>query len=147
MILLHASCVAIDGHAVLIRGPSGAGKSDLALRLIDEGAELVADDYCEVIAVNGSLQAQAPALIAGKMEVRGHGIVPLPHRAQAPVAAVVDLASWREIERLPDVTTCSIAGIDVPWVRIDPTAVSATARVRLLVRLSKRAPATAAAVR
>ena len=74
MILLHASCVAVDGLGVLIRGPSGAGKSDLALRLIDEGAELVADDYCEVEAIGGVLQAKAPALIAGRMEGRGHGL-------------------------------------------------------------------------
>jgi len=43
-ILVHATAIAIDGRAVLLRGPSGAGKSDLALRLIDAGARLVADD-------------------------------------------------------------------------------------------------------
>ena len=41
---IHASCVAMGGHGVLLLGASGAGKSDLALRLIDEGAQLVADD-------------------------------------------------------------------------------------------------------
>ena len=43
-ILVHATAVAIEGEAVLLRGASGAGKSDLALRLIDGGARLVADD-------------------------------------------------------------------------------------------------------
>ena len=147
MILLHASCVAVDGLGVLIRGPSGAGKSDLALRLIDEGAELVADDYCEVEAVGGVLQAKAPALIAGRMEVRGHGIVPLPHRDQVAIAAVIDLAPWRYIERLPDETQITIAGVSLPWIRLDPTTVSATARVRLLLRLAGNAPAAAAAAR
>ena len=42
---IHASCVAIDGRALLIEGASGDGKSDLALRLIDRGATLVSDDY------------------------------------------------------------------------------------------------------
>ena len=37
-LLVHATAVAIDGRAVLLRGPSGSGKSDLALRLIDAGA-------------------------------------------------------------------------------------------------------------
>ena len=41
---LHASCVAINGRAVLIEGRSGSGKSDLALRLIDQGGVLVSDD-------------------------------------------------------------------------------------------------------
>ena len=48
--LVYGSCVAIDGAAVLLRGPSGSGKSDLALRLIDDGAELVADDQVRVVA-------------------------------------------------------------------------------------------------
>jgi serine kinase of HPr protein (carbohydrate metabolism regulator) len=147
MILLHASCVAIDSRGVLIRGPSGAGKSDLALRLIDEGAALVADDYCEVIAADGVLYAQAPALIAGKMEVRGHGIVALPHRQRAPVAAVIDLAPWQKIERLPEQTTCVVAGVALPWVQIDPQTVSAAARVRLAVRLAGDASAATAAAR
>ena len=46
--LVHATAVAIDGQAVLLRGPSGSGKSDLALRLIDAGARLVADDQSEL---------------------------------------------------------------------------------------------------
>src|SRR4051794_40356062 len=128
MILLHASCVAVDGLGVLIRGPSGSGKSDLALRLIDDGAELVADDYCEVVKENGRLVAKAPSLIAGRMEVRGHGIVSLPHRDTAEIGAVIDLAPWREIERLPEESTCTIAGMVLPWIRLDPTTVSAAAR-------------------
>lgn len=137
MVLLHASCVAVDGLGVLIRGPSGAGKSDLALRLIDGGAELVADDYCEVIATAQCLTARAPAAIAGKLEVRGQGIVTLPHRASVEIAIVIDLAPSQQIERLPDATTCMIAGATVPWVQIDPATASACARVRLAARLAQ----------
>ena len=42
--IVHASCVARDGRAVLIRGASGSGKSGLALQLMALGAGLVADD-------------------------------------------------------------------------------------------------------
>lgn len=52
-ILVHGTCIALrlkaKWHAVLLRGPSGAGKSDLALRLIDEGARLVADDQTRLV--------------------------------------------------------------------------------------------------
>src|SRR3546814_13743382 len=44
---IHASCVAAGNGGVLILGNSGQGKSDLALRLIDRGARLVADDRSE----------------------------------------------------------------------------------------------------
>ena len=44
MVTVHATCIAIDGHGILLRGPAGSGKSDLALRAIDRGARLVADD-------------------------------------------------------------------------------------------------------
>ena len=76
-ILLHATAVAIDGRAVLLRGPSGSGKSDLALRLIDAGARLVADDQSELSRRGDVLMVRAPATIAGLIEVRGLGILRL----------------------------------------------------------------------
>jgi len=103
--LIHANCVAIGDHAVLIIGPSGSGKSDLSLRLIDRGAILVSDDYTRLHRddATGSIIARPPATIAGRMEVRGLGILAMPYREQAPVALVVALAAEGEppIERLP----------------------------------------------
>jgi serine kinase of HPr protein (carbohydrate metabolism regulator) len=140
MSLLHATCVAIDGRGVLLRGPSGAGKSDLALRLIEDGAMLVADDYCDITVVNDHLEAKVPANIAGKLEVRGYGIVDFPIMATAPVALVVDLMPAQDIPRLPETTHCIIDGVRVPWTCIDPATPSAAARVRLAVRLLGATP-------
>ena len=67
---LHASCVAIDGRAVLIEGRPGSGKSDLALRLIDRGAKLVSDDYTVLVRERDRLFAQPPATIAGKIGLK-----------------------------------------------------------------------------
>jgi hypothetical protein len=71
--LVHASCVACRGRAILIIGPSGSGKSDLALRLIDRGARLVSDDQTLVTLENGRLLASPPRTIQGLVEVRGLG--------------------------------------------------------------------------
>jgi serine kinase of HPr protein (carbohydrate metabolism regulator) len=89
--LLHATCVAIDGRGVLIMGPSGAGKSDLGLRLIDQGATLVADDCTLVRDVGGDLLARAPANIAGRIEVRGVGIVTMSYVEDVAISLVVAL--------------------------------------------------------
>jgi serine kinase of HPr protein (carbohydrate metabolism regulator) len=129
---IHASTVAIDGHAVLLEGPSGAGKSDLALRLIDRGAVLVSDDYTLLNRSDGLLLASAPATIAGQIEVRGVGILPLSHAGPISVAMIVRLA--RDVERLPEPVTRLIAGVSIPEIAIDPREHSAPIKVELALR-------------
>src|SRR5437588_5560986 len=90
-VLMHGTAVAIDGRGVLLRGPSGSGKSDLALRLIDAGARLVADDQTELRRDGDAIIARAPPTIAGMIEVRGLGIVRIEALPAAPVALLVDL--------------------------------------------------------
>ena len=114
--LVHASCVASRGRAVLLAGRPGAGKSDLALRLIDRGAALVSDDYTELRRVGGTLLAQAPATIAGRIEVRGVGIVELEPAADVPVCLWADLDS--PPERLPEAATVRLAGLEIPRVAL-----------------------------
>ena len=123
---------------MLLRGPSGAGKSDLALRLIDRGARLVADDQCEVTIEDGAagprLIARAPAEIAGVLEVRGLGIAEVPSLAQAPVALVVDLVARDRVERLPDAAAAEILGVDLPRLALDPFEAAAPAKLDLALR-------------
>jgi serine kinase of HPr protein (carbohydrate metabolism regulator) len=114
--LVHASCVAIDGRAVLLAGRPGAGKSDLALRLIDRGAVLVSDDYTELRISGDRLLARAPATIAGKIELRGVGIVELPAAADVPVCLHADLD--QAPERLPEAGAVLLAGVDIPSVAL-----------------------------
>ena len=129
---LHATSVAIDGRAVLLCGPSGVGKSDLALRLIDRGATLVSDDYTLVQRIDGALRATAPDTIAGKMEVRGLGIVPMPH-GDAPVALLCDL--FDQVDRMPpEGLSRAVAGLQVPVIKIAPFEVSAAIKVELALR-------------
>lgn len=133
MSLIHATCIAISGVGVVIRGPSGAGKSDLALRLIDGGAELVSDDYCNVTVDGGRLLVTPPANIAGRIEVRGFGIVTLPFRSCATVGLVVDLMQEADIERMPEGQTCVVEGIAVPRLAVHAFAASAPAKIHIVL--------------
>ena len=127
---LHATTVALDGRGVVISGPSGAGKSDLALRLLDRGFILVSDDRTIVKREADRLVACAPPNIAGKLEVRGIGIVEMEAANEVPVALLVELAS--DIQRLPDDgRERLILGIGVPLVSINATEASAPSKVAL----------------
>ena len=135
---LHASCVAIDGRAILIAGPSGSGKSDLALQLIDRGFTLVSDDQTIVRRRSDRLLASAPPSIAGKLEIRGIGIVEMATAADVPIALIVELAS--EFARMPDDDRQrSLLGIALPLVTLDAKTASAAAKVVIaLDRLGSR---------
>lgn len=127
---VHASCVAIEGRAVLISGPSGAGKSDLALRLLDRGFILVSDDQTVVRREGERLVASAPPQIAGKLEIRGLGIMEMETVADVPVALLVELTS--DIQRLPDdKRERPLLGVSLPLVSIDAQAASAASKVAL----------------
>jgi HPr kinase/phosphorylase len=138
MTLVHGTCVAIDGRGVLLRGPSGRGKSDLALRLIDEGALLVADDQTRLRRDGESLMAHPPDTIAGMLEVRGLGLVRLPYAEQVPLELVIDLTIPSEVERLPEAETLELLGLAVRYLRLAPFEASAAAKVRLAMRAATR---------
>lgn len=130
---IHASCVAIGGKGVLLLGASGAGKSDLALRLIDSGAKLVADDRTLLFVKNGALHAKAPPSIKGLLEIRGVGIVKLPVRASVKLALAVHLGG--EGARLPSLQFYRPPlplrpNTKLPQIRLDAHFVSTPARIR-----------------
>lgn len=111
-VILHASCVAYDGRAVLIRGKAGAGKSTLALELMGYGAVLVGDDrVCLRNARDGLRAAPAPN-IAGLIEARGMGLLQARHCPDARVTCVVDLDQV-ETERFPPVRSVDLLGQSV----------------------------------
>lgn len=131
MVTIHGTCVLVSGVGVLLRGPSGGGKSDVALRLIDGGALLVADDRVELRMDQGRLMATAPKALAGLIEVRGVGILRVPTAEAAPVGLIVDLVPHDAIERLPEPETAVLLDAAVPRVAIAAFDASTPAKLRL----------------
>ena len=127
---IHATCIAIGDKGVLIEGESGSGKSDLALRMIDRGATLVSDDYTELAVSGERLIARPPSTIAGRIEVRGIGIVSVVHRHEIPVDLVVTLSEAPP--RMPELAIVrQFLGIDIPQAVLDPRLPSAPIKVEL----------------
>jgi HPr kinase/phosphorylase len=120
---IHGSCASRSGDGVLLIGPPGAGKSDLLLRLLSRGFDLVADDRVDIV---DGIAGPARAL-AGLLEVRGLGIVRLPHVGSARLALIVELAD--HAVRLPE--PARYPALDLPLVRLDPWGASAPERVAL----------------
>ncbi len=128
---VHATAVALDGDAVLLLGRSGSGKSDLALRLIDRGWQLVADDRVVLTADGATLTASAPPVLHGLIEVRGVGIV-----GERSVTAAVRLAIDLDAppERLPEPRQWRHAGACVPLIALDPFELSAPLKIERALR-------------
>ena len=127
----HAGLIAIrvGGYwrGVLIEGPPGAGKSDLALRALEQGFSLVADDRVLLWTSAGRLFGRAPDTLRGLLEVRGLQVIGGP---ALPLAEVALAARCGAADRIPDSRFADIAGVSVPLMDIDPREASAPAKLR-----------------
>lgn len=129
--LVHATSVLLAGAAkpfkgpehaaVLIMGPPGSGKSDLALRLIERGARLIADDQTALFVQDGQVYAEAPPPIRGMLEMRGLGVITLEAAGPAPLGLAVEIDPQHDIARMPE-----------PAYYTQPAALGAAARVPLI---------------
>ncbi len=129
----QATCVAVEGRAVLIEGPPGTGKSSLALALIDRGAVLVGDDGVSLEQLGAQLLASPVPATAGLLEVRGLGLVSMPALAGVPVALVIVLDA--QAPRFIEVAERALRhGIPLPLVRLWPDSPVLPLRAELALR-------------
>ena len=128
---IHATCVAFGDVGILLRGPSGAGKSDLALRLIEAGATLVADDRVRLVVEDGALRASPPEELAGLLELRGIGLTRLPNVSAVSIYLVADLVPSGVPERLPENDRLVYSGVPIQRVDIVPFEQTAVAKLRI----------------
>lgn len=142
IIQVHGTGLRVDGVGVLLRGPSGTGKSDLALRLIDGGAQLVSDDQTLLENDSGKLRMRTNAVLEGLLEVRGVGIFPVSSTQDATLGLVVDLLGPKDrISRMPEKEFADILGVRVRRVQMHAFMASAPAKIRMLVANLERDPA------
>jgi HPr kinase/phosphorylase len=134
MTLIYGTAVSLGRAGLLLRGPSGGGKSDLALRLIEGGARLVADDQVRLDRQGGEIRMSAPPEIAGLIEARGVGILRLPRASGAVLRLVCDLVPRDAVERLPEREECELLGIKVPRIALCAFDSSTAAKLRLALR-------------
>jgi serine kinase of HPr protein (carbohydrate metabolism regulator) len=141
--IVHAGLLARrsggDWRGVLVRGPSGSGKSDLALRALDDGWTLVADDRVLLWISAGRLFGRAPDTLTGLIEARGLGVLPSPGRDFVGVDLVVHCAPAPELDRMPEPRTEALLGVGVPTIRLAALEASAPAKLgRALSHLGVR---------
>jgi HPr kinase/phosphorylase len=129
---LHATAVLVGADGVLIRGPSGSGKSTLTLKLIRDGGRLVADDQVMLSSCHGRLVATAPGATAGLVELRGRGLIPVPHEQSAVIRLFADIVEEEGLERMPEPhqLTATFLGIALPRQPIPADPERAIALIR-----------------
>ena len=102
---LHGVAVAAGGIGLLILGDSGAGKSALAARMIADWpfgkVRLVADDRVLIHRHGDRLVARPHPAIAGRLEIRGLGIVGPPVLEAVVLRGLLRLSD-AQAERLPE---------------------------------------------
>jgi serine kinase of HPr protein (carbohydrate metabolism regulator) len=136
---LHATFLATGAgraqRGVLLTGPSGAGKSTLALALIGRSFRLVADDRVVIWRSEGRLFGRAPSALEGLLEIRGVGVVCMPHLAFARIDLMLEAAvAGENLERCPSPATTKILGADLPKLRLDLAAWGACDKVIAALR-------------
>ena len=142
--LVHGTCVALGRRGALLRGKPGSGKSDLALRFLALAGDgtlkpsLVADDQVFVEGADHRLLASPPSTIAGKIELRGLGIVEVPFLGEAELVLVCDLVEPKEVLRMPDehAERVVIAGVPVPVLKLAPFELSAPLKLKMALLLA-----------
>jgi HPr kinase/phosphorylase len=119
---VHATALVIGEAGILLRGASGSGKTATALALLAQNtaagrfAALVSDDRTCLEHHHGRLIARAPAAIAGKIEVRGVGVVGWHCVPACVLRVVVDLVDAELFARMPEEAErrVQLMGVELP---------------------------------
>lgn len=144
--IFHATAISWQKQGILLKGASGAGKSDLALRLIDLGAILVADDLVSLYKKEDALVIALPDVpesLKGKIELYGMGIIDMPYIPSCPLKLVVTLINSVDESRprIPPARFFNHEGVNIPWIDCYPFQSSAPLKlIHFLKSLGQKSP-------
>ncbi len=130
---LHGTAVKVNGEGVLLLGESGCGKSDLALRLLDRGHQLIADDVVLLKLEKGVLLARPAEAIEKTIECRGIGLIEVASIGATPISLLIRLVDADSVPRLPEFETESLLGLTVRRLYLCAYEVSAPLKVEYAV--------------
>jgi serine kinase of HPr protein (carbohydrate metabolism regulator) len=132
---IHGTALQFSKKGILLLGNSGSGKSDLALRLMDKGGKLIADDQVIVKRVKDKIIASCPSSLSGLLEVRGIGIIKIASIVQTSLDLVISLSPKEKIERLPESQMYELLDVSLPYYFLDPMQASVVARLKMILSL------------
>lgn len=117
---VHGTAISMTGGGVLLLGASGSGKSSLAASMIEHyDAQLIADDRVHLSVEKGALWAGAPSALAGKLELRGLGIVHMAFKEKARLSLCVQLTARAQVPRLAEEAYFHHQGVALPEIYLD----------------------------
>ena len=128
---IHGTVIRFRGKGVLIMGKSGMGKSDLALRLLEKGARVVADDVVHLEVREDKLYAFAPPALRNKLEVRGFGIIEVDGLPETQIDMVLSLQ--KKYDRLPKPHFFEFREIKVPEYVLSAFEDSILLKIRVII--------------
>ncbi len=130
---IHGSAVQIGNNAVIIIGDSGTGKSDLALRLIDRGAKLIADDQMIIHGDKNTPIISQTQHHIDAIEIRGVGIIKYSCVNNVPLTLCIKTAD--RYDRYPVPIPMSEFGVfSIPTIKIAAFENSAPIKVEMALK-------------
>lgn len=133
--LHHCNVLRIEDCGILIEGPSGSGKSSLSTGLIERAqllgrsAILVSDDQAFLETCDPSITAKAPDATAGKIELRGYGIIEVPHTSSTEISLIVKMVDDAAVERMPEPKSIRFFDTELPVLEVPTRHEQAAVRI------------------